>query len=56
VEYLVDKQWSVIGTISAAKVKSDLTATAITSSGPAVATTTIDFRPVTYTLSVAYTF
>jgi outer membrane protein len=56
VEYLVDKHWSVVGTISAAKVKSDLTATAITSSGPAVATTTIDFRPVTYTLAVAYTF
>lgn len=55
--YQIDRQWSVIGTIAAAKVKSDVTATTTKFDGStSVATTTIDFRPVVYTLSVGYSF
>lgn len=55
--YQIDRQWSVIGTIAAAKVKSDVTATTTKFDGStSVSTTTIDFRPVAYTLSVGYSF
>jgi outer membrane protein len=54
--YAIDKQWSLVGTIAAAKVKSDVTATTTTATGTVVRTTTIDFRPVAYTLSVGYSF
>lgn len=54
--YEIAPQWSVIGTVAAAKVKSDVTATTTTNTGNIVRTTTIDFRPVVYTLSVGYSF
>lgn len=54
--YAIDKQWSLVGTVAAAKVKSDVTATTTTTTGDIVRTTTIDFRPVAYTLSVGYSF
>lgn len=50
--YKLADNWSVIGTIAVAKVKSDLTAT----TGSIRRTTTIDFRPVVYTLAVGYSF
>lgn len=54
--YEIAPQWSVIGTIAAAKVKSDVTATTTTTTGDIVRTTTIDFRPVVYTLCLGYSF
>ena len=58
--YKVDKSWQVTGTLAYADVRSDLTATtqARGTTGPVtiVRTTTIDFRPLVYTLSVGYTF
>jgi outer membrane protein len=50
--YKLAQNWSVIGSIAMAKVKSDLTAT----TGSIRRTTTIDFRPVVYTLAVGYSF
>jgi outer membrane protein len=50
--YKLAENWSVIGTIAVARVKSDLTAT----TGSITRTTTIDFRPVVYTLAVGYSF
>lgn len=50
--YKLTDNWSVIGAIAVAKVKSDLTAT----TGSIQRTTTIDFRPVVYTLAVGYSF
>jgi outer membrane protein len=54
--YELAPQWSLVGTIATAKVKSDVTATTTTTTGDIVRTTTIDFRPVVYTLSVGYSF
>lgn len=50
--YKLADNWSVIGSIAVAKVKSDMTAI----TGSIRRTTTIDFRPVVYTLGVAYSF
>ncbi|MGB7480865.1 MAG: OmpW family outer membrane protein [Burkholderiaceae bacterium] len=50
--YKLADNWSVIGTIAVAQVKSDLTAT----TGSIRRTTTIDFRPVVYTLAIGYSF
>lgn len=50
--YKIDERWSVVGSIVAARVKSDLTAT----TGSIQRKTTIDFRPVVYTLGIAYSF
>lgn len=50
--YKLADNWSIIGTIAVAKVKSNLTAT----TGSIQRTTTIDFRPVVYTLAVGYSF
>ncbi len=50
--YKIDERWSVVGTIAVARVKSDLTAT----TGSIQRTTTIDFRPVAYTLAIGYSF
>lgn len=50
--YQLAPNWSLIGSIAMAKVKSDLTAT----TGSIRRTTTIDFRPVVYTLAVGYSF
>lgn len=54
--YLIDKNWSIVGTIAYADVKSDLTATTTTNTGDVVRTTQIKFNPVAYTLSVGYSF
>ena len=54
--YQIDRNWSVVGTIAYADVSSDLTATTTTNTGNVVRTTTIDFRPIAYTLSVGYSF
>lgn len=54
--WAIDSRWSVIGTVAYADVKSDVTATTTTSTGPVVRTTRIDFRPVVYTLSLGYRF
>jgi outer membrane protein len=54
--YKIDQNWSVIGAIAYADVKSDVTATTTTNAGPVVRTTTIDFRPVVYTLTLGYSF
>ncbi|RZU00571.1 OmpW/AlkL family protein [Rivibacter subsaxonicus] len=54
--YQIDRNWSIVGTIAYADVSSDMTATTTTNAGNIVRTTTIDFRPVVYTLSVGYTF
>jgi outer membrane protein len=50
-EYALNKEWSLFGSIAALKVKSDLVAT-----GATVLQTTIDFKPVTYTFGAAYRF
>jgi outer membrane protein len=54
--YQIDRNWSIVGTLAYADVSSDLTATTPTSTGNVVRTTTIDFRPIVYTLSVGYSF
>ena len=51
VNYAVDKRWGLFGSIARVDVKSDLVAV-----GSTVLTTTIDFRPVTYSLGVWYRF
>ena len=51
IDYALSKDWSLFASVAALKVKSDLVAT-----GATVLTTTIDFRPITYTFGVAYKF
>ena len=50
-EYALSKEWSLFGSVTALKVKSDLVA-----SGSTVLTTTIDFRPIVYSFGAAYKF
>lgn len=47
----IDKQWGLFASIAKVKVKSDLVAV-----GATVLTTTIDFRPVTYSVGLSYRF
>jgi outer membrane protein len=51
VDYAYDKNWGAFASIGAAKVKTDLLAVEST-----VLTTTIDFRPVTYSFGLSYRF
>lgn len=51
VDYAISKQWSVFASVARVDVKSNLVATDNT-----VLTTTIDFRPTTYSLGLAYRF
>ena len=51
VDYALNQRWGVFGSVSALDVKSDLVA-----SGTTVLQTTIDFRPVIYSLGVSYRF
>jgi len=51
VNYTLSKQWGVFGSISAIDVSSKLVAT-----GNTVLTTTIDFRPIVYTIGTSYRF
>ncbi len=50
-DWAFNKQWGLFASIGASQVKSNLTAT-----GAAVLRSTIDFRPVTYTLGASYRF
>lgn len=52
VKYQFNERWSVTGTIAAAKVKTDMTAT----TGSIERKTTIDFRPVVYCVALGYSF
>ncbi|MGA0612267.1 OmpW/AlkL family protein [Caldimonas sp. KR1-144] len=54
--YKLDQNWSILGTIAYADVESDVTATTTTGTGQVVRRTTIDFRPVVYTLCIGYSF
>jgi len=58
--YKLDKNWQISSTVAYADVRSDMTATTQTrgTSGlmTVVRTTSIDFRPVVYTLCIGYTF
>jgi outer membrane protein len=51
IDYALNKDWSLFASVAALKVKSNLVAT-----GATVLTTTIDFRPITYSFGVAYKF
>jgi len=51
VDYALSGDWSLFASIAALKVKSDLVA-----SGTTVLTTTIDFRPLTYSFGAVYKF
>ena len=50
-EYVLSNQWSLFGSVSALRVKTDLVA-----SGSTVLQTTIDLRPVVYSFGAAYRF
>ena len=50
-DWSIDKQWGLFASIGASQVRSELTAT-----GATVLRSTIDFRPVTYTLGASYRF
>jgi outer membrane protein len=49
--YAINNNWGLFGSIAALQVKSKLVA-----SGPSVLTTTIDFRPVVYSFGASYAF
>jgi outer membrane protein len=51
INYAVNKQWGLFASVARVDVKSDLVAVAST-----VLTTTIDFKPVTYTFGAYYRF
>jgi outer membrane protein len=50
-DYAIDRQWGLFASIAKVQVKSDLVAVSST-----VLTTTIDFRPITYSVGVSYKF
>jgi outer membrane protein len=49
--YAIDKRWGLFGSVTKLKVETDLVAV-----GATVLTTTIDFRPVTYSFGAYYRF
>jgi outer membrane protein len=51
VDYAINRQWGLFASVAAVQVKSDLVAVAST-----VLTTTIDFRPITYSVGLSYRF
>lgn len=51
VDYAINRQWGLFGSIAAVKVKTDLVAI-----GAAALQTTIDFRPITYAAGLTYKF
>ncbi|HSW04997.1 OmpW/AlkL family protein [Aquabacterium sp.] len=51
IDYALNKQWGLFASVSALKVKSDLVA-----SGSTVLTTTIDFKPIVYSMGASYRF
>jgi outer membrane protein len=50
-DYSLSKEWNLVASVTALKVKSDVVAT-----GATVLTTTIDFRPVVFSVGAAYKF
>lgn len=50
-DYALNKEWGLFASIAKVRVKSDLVA-----SGTTVLTTTIDFRPITYSFGAYYRF
>lgn len=51
ISYAISKEWGLFASVAALKVKSDLVAV-----GATVLTTTIDYRPIVYSLGAAYSF
>jgi outer membrane protein len=51
INYAIDKRWGMFASIARVDVKSDLVGV-----GSTVLTTTIDFKPITYTVGVSYRF
>jgi outer membrane protein len=51
VDYAINKEWGLFASVAKLKVKSDLVA-----AGSTVLTTTIDFRPITYSFGLSYRF
>jgi outer membrane protein len=51
VEHALNRQWGLFGSLAALQVKTKLVA-----AGNTVLQTSIDFRPVVYSLGVAYRF
>lgn len=54
--FQIDKNWALVGTVATAKVKSDMKAVTSTRTGDVTRTTTIDFRPIAYSMSLGYSF
>lgn len=54
--FRIDQNWALVGTVAMANVKSDMKAVTSTRTGDVTRTTTIDFRPIAYTLSLGYSF
>ena len=50
-EYAITKEINAFASVAAVKVKSKVVAT-----GPTVLTTTVDYRPIVYSVGVAYRF
>lgn len=50
--YQINQHWSLVGVVAAIKVKSDMT----TETGSIVRKTTIDFRPIVYSVGMQYRF
>ena len=51
IDYALTKEWGLFASVAALKVK-----TKVVASGATVLQTTIDFRPVVYSLGVGYRF
>lgn len=56
VSYALTKEWSLNASFAMAKVKADQKATTTTREGPIVRTTTIDFNPKVFCVTVGYSF
>lgn len=56
VSYALTKEWSLNASLAMAKVKADQKATTTTREGPIVRTTTIDFNPKVFCVTVGYSF
>lgn len=56
ISYALTKEWSLNASFAMAKVKADQKATTTTREGPIVRTTTIDFNPKVFCVTVGYNF
>lgn len=50
------KNWSLVGTVAYADVRSKMTSTTTTKDGDEILRTKINFRPIVYSLSLGYSF